>query len=83
MAEHETANDRFKRGFASWFWAGLTLATLLHAHHAEHGRPIVVVMAYVDALYDTADWFRQLWAESLGKDGQGTLPANSLGTVGR
>ncbi len=28
--EHETANDRFKRGFASWFWAGLFLATLLH-----------------------------------------------------
>jgi glucose-6-phosphate isomerase len=27
----------------------------------------VVMMSYVDALYDTADWFRQLWAESLGK----------------
>lgn len=27
----ETANDRFKRGFASWFWASLTLATLAHA----------------------------------------------------
>lgn len=25
-----TANERFKRGFASWFWAGLVLATLLH-----------------------------------------------------
>jgi glucose-6-phosphate isomerase len=25
------------------------------------------MMAYVDALFDTADWFRQLWAESLGK----------------
>ena len=46
----------------------LHLATLLHAHHAQLGRPIVVVMAYVDALYDTADWFRQLWAESLGKE---------------
>lgn len=28
---HETANDRFKRGFANWFWGGLVLATLLHA----------------------------------------------------
>jgi TonB family protein len=27
----ETANDRFKRGFARWFFVGLTLATLLHA----------------------------------------------------
>ena len=30
-AEHDTANDRFKRGFARWFWASLILATLLHA----------------------------------------------------
>jgi periplasmic protein TonB len=27
----ETANDRFKRGFADWFWVSLILATLLHA----------------------------------------------------
>ena len=26
-----------------------------------------VMMTYVDALFDSADWFRQLWAESLGK----------------
>jgi glucose-6-phosphate isomerase len=46
----------------------LRLAALLHWHHTERGRPIVVLMSYVDALYDTADWFRQLWAESLGKE---------------
>jgi glucose-6-phosphate isomerase len=46
----------------------LLLATLLHHHHVVRGRPIVVMMSYVDALYDTADWFRQLWAESLGKE---------------
>jgi glucose-6-phosphate isomerase len=46
----------------------LRLATLLHAHHADRGRPIVVVMSYVDGLFDVADWFRQLWAESLGKE---------------
>jgi TonB family protein len=27
----ETANDRFKRGFADWFWLSLIIATLLHA----------------------------------------------------
>lgn len=26
-------------------------------------------------------WFRQLWAESLGKSGGGSLPANALGPV--
>lgn len=45
----------------------LFLATALCAHHTERGRPMVVMMPYADALYDTADWFRQLWAESLGK----------------
>ncbi|MFO7895197.1 MAG: energy transducer TonB [Longimicrobiales bacterium] len=28
---HETANDRFKRGFNSWFWVALIIATGLHA----------------------------------------------------
>lgn len=46
----------------------LLLATLLHHHHIVRGRPMVVMMSYVDGLYDTADWFRQLWAESLGKE---------------
>jgi glucose-6-phosphate isomerase len=45
----------------------LLLATLLHLHHVERRRPMTVVMPYADALFDAADWFRQLWAESLGK----------------
>jgi TonB family protein len=28
---HETANDRFKRGFSDWFWIALIAATVLHA----------------------------------------------------
>lgn len=31
------------------------------------GKSILVTMPYADALYGLADWFRQLWAESLGK----------------
>jgi glucose-6-phosphate isomerase len=46
----------------------LLLASLLYLHDTAHRRPMVVMMPYVDALYDTADWFRQLWAESLGKE---------------
>ncbi|MBW1677250.1 MAG: glucose-6-phosphate isomerase [Deltaproteobacteria bacterium] len=30
-------------------------------------KPISVMIAYSDALRDVADWYRQLWAESLGK----------------
>jgi len=31
------------------------------------GMPISVMMPYSDRLRDVADWYRQLWAESLGK----------------
>ncbi len=27
---HETANDRFKRGFGNWFWGGLIVAVVVH-----------------------------------------------------
>ena len=43
------------------------LATLLHAADTEQGRPIHVLMPYVDRLRSVALWFQQLWAESLGK----------------
>jgi glucose-6-phosphate isomerase len=33
----------------------------------ERHAPLHVMMAYTDRLYGMADWFRQLWAESLGK----------------
>jgi len=59
----------------------LLLASLLHHHHAQHARPMTVMMSYVDGLYDTADWFRQLWAESLGKDGHGPTPIAARGAT--
>ncbi len=40
-----------------------------------------VVMPYIDRLINFGLWFRQLWAESLGKDGKGTTPVNALGVV--
>jgi glucose-6-phosphate isomerase len=40
-----------------------------------------VFMTYVDQLEPLGRWFRQLWAESLGKDGKGTTPVNATGTV--
>lgn len=33
----------------------------------QKGKRISVMMPYCDSLYLMADWFRQLWAESLGK----------------
>lgn len=40
-----------------------------------------VVMPYLDRLLPFGLWFRQLWAESLGKDGKGTTPVQAQGCV--
>ena len=40
-----------------------------------------VVMPYIDNLKNFTDWYRQLWAESLGKHHFGSTPINSMGTV--
>jgi len=43
------------------------------------GKPISVMMPYAAALRDVADWFRQLWAESLGKHREGTGTTECVG----
>jgi glucose-6-phosphate isomerase len=40
-----------------------------------------VLWSYADRLKTVGAWFRQLWAESLGKDGKGTTPIDTLGPV--
>lgn len=48
---------------------------------AERGVLSTVLMPYVDRLADFGLWYRQLWAESLGKGGHGTTPIRAVGTV--
>lgn len=43
------------------------LALLLVEMGTRKGKPNHVMMPYCNALYLMADWYRQLWAESLGK----------------
>lgn len=52
-------------------------------HHICKERSInqTVLMTYVDQLEPLGRWFRQLWAESLGKEGKGITPINATGTV--
>ena len=40
-----------------------------------------VVMPYIERFEKLTEWYRQLWAESLGKNGYGILPINAIGTV--
>jgi glucose-6-phosphate isomerase len=68
--------------------AGL-FAALQWLADREARAPIQVMMPYSDRLYSAADWFRQLWAESLGKqrslDGRdifvGPTPVKALGAT--
>lgn len=64
-------------------------AVLQYLADTELGAPIHVMMPYSDPLRDVADWFRQLWAESLGKQRSlageeifvGPTPVKSLGAT--
>ncbi len=47
----------------------------------ERGINITVLMPYVDRLNTFSFWYRQIWAESLGKNGLGTTPACAMGTI--
>ncbi len=57
--------------------------------HTRRGKNIQIMMSYSHRLKDVADWFRQLWAESLGKqkDRQGRdvfvgqTPCKSVGVT--
>ena len=42
---------------------------------------ISVFMPYSDRLNNLSFWYRQLWAESIGKNKMGITPVNALGTV--
>jgi glucose-6-phosphate isomerase len=68
--------------------AGL-FAVLQYLADTEADAPIHVMMPYSDRLRDVADWFRQLWAESLGsraraaarRCSRGPRPVKSLGAT--
>lgn len=50
-----------------WENPALTGAAMHYLLDKAKGKNIQVMMPYSHALRDVADWFRQLWAESLGK----------------
>jgi glucose-6-phosphate isomerase len=47
----------------------------------ERGATINAVMPYAESLEPFAEWFAQLWAESIGKDGGGQTPVRALGAT--
>lgn len=65
------------------------LSALSWLADTRHGKSILVTMPYADSLFGVTDWFRQLWAESLGKKLSrgnevvyaGQTPVKSLGAI--
>ncbi|HOD54449.1 MAG TPA: glucose-6-phosphate isomerase, partial [Candidatus Cloacimonadota bacterium] len=65
------------------------LNAMIHYLYMKKNKNISVMMPYVNSLYDFADWYRQLWAESLGKRFDlagkkievGQTPVKALGTT--
>jgi glucose-6-phosphate isomerase len=65
------------------------LAAIYYLFAARRQRPILVFMPYSSALAGLADWFCQLWAESLGKKSDlnggvvnaGSTPVKALGVT--
>jgi glucose-6-phosphate isomerase len=56
-------------------------AALHHALAGDSRLASTVLWPYADALAVFGGWWKQLWAESLGKDGQGSTPVSVLGPV--
>ena len=82
MRQHASRIDDFYKNPAM-------MIAFYHMHYLSQGKNISVMMPYCNALYDLADWYRQLWAESIGKrydlDGKevfvGQTPVQALGAT--
>ena len=56
-------------------------AAAIHALTERHGLTTSIMMPYSDRLRLFSNWYQQLWAESLGKQGRGTQPVAAAGPV--
>lgn len=58
----------------------LYLSAAKYLNH-KLGRNISVLMPYSSYMTEFTEWYSQLWAESLGKEGQGQTPLKAVGTA--
>lgn len=62
------SNQDFALSYAVWLF-----------QQAQSGKNINVLIPYAYGLTEFSMWFKQLWAESLGKNNSGTTPYNVVG----
>ena len=86
----EGARDMDSKVSSEDFYANpAAINAAINYHYYNHGKKNSVMMPYSYALKDLADWYRQLWAESLGKSKDlagnivniGPTPIRALGTT--
>lgn len=56
-------------------------ASVQYLLERNYAIPMTVLMPYSTRLYGLADWYRQLLAESIGKEGTGLTPIRALGVT--
>ena len=57
------------------------LGAALQYDAMQRGHIMSVMLPYCERLAGFSAWYRQSWAESLGKDGKGTTPISAVGTT--
>lgn len=77
------AEDMAKCFYSEDFHTNLPfqLAAVQYLLEWEHGVSMTVMMPYSTRLLTLADWYRQLLAESTGKEGKGLTPIRALGVT--
>lgn len=75
LMDEKLRSDRSCLTNPAWILAGL------HYLHSAKGRNMDVLMPYSDRLEDFVEWYAQLCAESLGKEGKGYTPLRALGAI--
>ena len=68
--------DENYKVFDEYFFPSLCIILLSKENHN-----VSVFMPYIDRLNELAFWYKQLWAESIGKDDKGITALNALRTV--
>ncbi len=64
-----------------WDNPAIFISSALYLLQVLRNRDITVMLPYSDRLKSFSEWFCQLWAESLGKQGRGLMPYPSVGTT--
>jgi glucose-6-phosphate isomerase len=58
-----------------------TLASVIYLYYTQKKRNIFVIDSYSNYLKEFSRWFRQLFAESLGKDNKSPTPVTAVGVT--